>query len=327
MTFYLIIGISSFLISLLGTRLTILALRKRLMFMDRPNLRSNHKIPTPRGGGIAVVFAILVGLLIAGVGYSIVIALLLLAAISMLDDLINVPAWVRLLVQIFAVSIPLSVMDPLFGGVLPGWLDKLVTGILWVWFINLFNFMDGIDGISAAEMICIGLGLCLVIAIFGVFPGDLFAYGLVVATAGFGFLWWNWHPARIFLGDVGSIPIGFIIGYLLLLAVQHGFVYAAIILPAYYLADSTITLGRRIWQKKKIWVAHSEHYYQQAVRKGHKHSSVVRYIIGINFLLIYLAVASAIESEIAIFHISMAYLSVFMLLGFFAHTKPHDDHL
>jgi len=324
--FYVALSLSVFLISLLGTRLTIIALRKRAAFLDRPNLRSNHQTPTPRGGGIAVVMALIIGLLAADVGYSIIIAMFLLAAVSLMDDLISVPPLVRLLVQIMAVSLVLIQMPPVWGGSLPLWLDRSIIAILWIWFINLFNFMDGIDGLAASEMIGIGMGFCLLSAFDGAFPHALFAYSLIVAAAGCGFLWWNWHPAKIFLGDVGSIPIGFLLGYLLLLAATSGYLFAALILPAYYLSDSTVTLAKRLYQRKKIWVAHSEHYYQQAVRRGRKHDTVARYIFGINILLIFLATLSVIHPHLAILHLFVAYLAVFTLLAFFAHAPAHPHH-
>ena len=191
--------------------------------------------------------------------------------------------------------------------------------------INLFNFMDGIDGLAATEMIGVGIGFCLLSAFAGVtFPHALFAYNLILAAAGCGFLWWNWHPAKIFLGDVGSIPIGFLLGYLLLLAANSGYLFAALILPAYYLSDGTITLARRLWQGKKIWVAHSEHYYQQAVRRGRRHDTVTRYIFGLNILLVFLATLAVINPRIAVIHLAVAYLAVFMLLGFFAHAPHHE---
>lgn len=325
MTFYILLGFSAFLISLLGTRLSILALRKRNLLLDHPNLRSNHRMPVPRGGGIAVVMAMIINLMIADINYGIVLALFILAAVSLLDDLIGVPAIVRLLVQIAGVSVALGLMPiTLFDGYLPEWLDKLVIGVLWLWFINLFNFMDGIDGLSASEMICISVGLCLIIAVAGTFPSNLFLYGLIVAGAGCGFLWWNWHPAKIFLGDVGSIPIGFLLGYLLLLAVDAGYGIAVLILPAYYLSDSTIILFSRLWRGKKIWVAHSEHYYQKAVRSGRSHDSVARYVFGVNLLLILLATMSVLNPPLALLFLALAYMLVFMLLGFFAHSS--DGH-
>lgn len=326
MTFYITLSLSAFLISLLGTRLLILALRRRPVLVDIPNLRSNHTRPTPKGGGIAVVMALVICLLVADLDYSIVLSLLLLTAISLLDDLIGVPISVRFLVQVIAVAIPLSAMQLAFNGFFPIWFDKLLIGIFWVWFINLFNFMDGIDGISAAETVCIGIGLCFPAALTGAFPNALSTYALIVAAAGFGFWWWNRHPAKIFLGDVGSVPIGFLLGYLLLLAAMQGYIYAAVILPAYYLGDSTVTLLRRLYQGKKIWQAHSEHYYQRAVRGGWRHDQVVRYILGCNLLLLLLATLSILNPEVAWVHLAMAYLIVCMLLGFFAHNNPSAAH-
>jgi UDP-N-acetylmuramyl pentapeptide phosphotransferase/UDP-N-acetylglucosamine-1-phosphate transferase len=326
MTLAIILAFSAFLISLLGTRLTILALRQRSVLIDRPNLRSNHKSPTPRAGGIAVVMSLIICLLVVDINYAVILALFLLAAVSLLDDLIGLPQWVRLLVQVLAVTIALGLMHTsLFGGLLPPWLDKLVIGVLWIWFINLFNFMDGIDGIAGTEMVGIGAGLLMINVMLGIFPNLLSYYGIILAFAGCGFLWWNWHPAKIFLGDVGSVPIGFLTAYFLLLTAEAGYGYSAAILPAYYLADSTITIARRHWHGKKIWQAHSEHYYQRAVRGGRKHSSVSRYIFGINLLLILLSTLSALNRSLGIFYLGTAYMAVFMLLGFFAHTRP-DTH-
>lgn len=317
-----ILTLSCFLITLIGTKLMILALRKRTVLVDIPNLRSNHKIPTPKGGGLAVVMALVICLLVADANFSIVLSLLLLAAISLLDDLISVPVLIRFLVQIIAVAIPLSGLSaPVFSDLLPIWVDRGIAALLWIWFINLFNFMDGIDGLAGIEMFCIGFGLCLPAVLVGTFPDSLSVYGLLALTAAAGFLWWNWHPAKIFLGDVGSIPIGFFLGYLLLLAFQHGYFYCAAILPAYYLSDGGITLLRRLRRGEKIWVAHSEHYYQKAVRSGRSHATVTRYIFGLNLLLVMLSALSVLDPALASIHLAIAYLAVFMLLGFFAHES------
>lgn len=323
MTFEIILALSAFLISLVGTRLTIVALRKRTVLMDFPSLRSNHAAPVPRGGGVPVVFALVICLLLADVSYVVVLGIFLLAAVSLLDDIIGVPIWVRLLVQILAVGLVLSIWKvPVIGHGLPLWLDKLILAVLWMWFTNLFNFMDGIDGISAAEMVAIGAGLCFVTVMAGAFPHTLFSYGVIIAAAGAGFLWWNWHPAKIFLGDVGSIPIGFMLGYVLLVAAAKGFVWPAVILPAYYVLDSTITITKRLLQGKKIWLAHSEHYYQQAVRAGIPHGTVAQYIFGVNILLIFLAVRAVIDPDLAAFHACVAYVVSLLLIFFFARAKP-----
>lgn len=327
MVFYSVLALCAFLLSLLGTRLMILFLRRRTVLLDIPNLRSNHRIPTPKGGGLAVVMALVITLLVAKISYVIILSFLLLTAISLLDDVIGIPVGLRFSVQAMAVAIVLASMpDLLVGDYLPSWLGKMIIGLGWLWFINLFNFMDGIDGISATEMICIGLGVCFPAVLLGNFPDPLSVYGLLVVAVACGFIWWNWHPARIFMGDVGSIPIGFLLGYLLLTAVHQGYLAVAVILPAYYLSDATITLLRRVYRKEKIWVAHSEHYYQKAVRAGRSHEAVVRYIFGTNLLLILLATFSVIYPELSMLYISLAYLSVFMMMGFFAYSKPqHDD--
>ena len=325
--FYSAVALSAFLISLLGTRLMILALRKRTVLLDIPNLRSNHRAPVPKGGGIAVVISLIICLLVVDIDYGIVLSLLLLAAVSLLDDLIGVPIVIRLCVQIIAVTVALSGMpDFVSASVLPNWVIHCFVGLLWVWFINVFNFMDGIDGISASEMISIGIGVAVPVVLLGDFPSVLSNYGLIVASAAFGFLWWNWHPAKIFLGDVGSVPIGFLLGYLLLLAFTHGYHFTAIILPAYYLSDASITLIKRAYRRQKIWQAHSEHYYQQAIRKGKSHEFVVRCIFGINLLLILLAVQATLTPELGLFHTATAYMIVWMLLGFFAHINFSQSH-
>lgn len=326
MTFYIVVSLSAFLISLLGTRLTILAMRKKVVPFDPASLRPNYHKPPLKGGGIAVVMGLIICLLVADINYAIILATFMLAAISLLDDLIRVPLLVRLLVQVLAVLIALSVMKlPLFGDMLPLWLDRTVTALLWVWFINLFNLMDAVDGVSATEMIGIGMGLCLITVMSDTFPNALSTYSLIIASAGCGFLWWNWHPAKILLSEVGSIPIGFLLGYLLILAATHGYPYAAAILPAYHVADATITVLRRMYQGKKLFAAHTDHYYQKAVHGGRRHDSVARYIFGINFLLIFQATFSVIDPALAIFYVALAYASVFMMLGFFDHTA-HDPN-
>jgi len=327
MTFYIVLSLSAFLISLLGTRLTIVALRKKVVPFDPASLRPNYQKPPPAGGGIAVVMGLIICLLVADINYAIILATFMLAAVSLLDDLIRVPLFIRVLVQTLAVLIALSVMNtPVFAGMLSPWMDKAVTAILWVWFINLFNLMDGIDGISATEMIGIGMGLCLITVMTDTFPNALSTYSLIIVAAGSGFLWWNWHPAKILLGEAGSIPIGFLLGYLLILAATSGYPYAAAILPAFHVADATITVLRRLYNGKKLFAAHTDHYYQKAVRSGRRHDSVARYVFGINFLLIFQATFSVIDPALAIFYVALAYASVFMMLGYFDHNAHDPDY-
>ncbi len=152
--------------------------------------------------------------------------------------------------------------------------------------------MDGIDGIAGVETASLGLGVALVAATAGLSPVFL-TFGLVLFGAALGFLWWNWHPARIFLGDVGSVPLGFLLGWLLLSLAAKGQWAAALILPLYYLADTSLTLTKRCLKGEKIWQAHREHFYQLAVKRGLSHAQVVGHVLGINVLLVVLAVMAA----------------------------------
>ncbi len=286
----------------LGATYGVLRLLRRRAVLDHPTPRSSHTVPTPRGGGLAVV-AVVVPVwaaagLDAGAPLPEVLALaggaVALAVVSWFDDLAGLtPPW-RLLAQAAAVAVVLAAMPahgPFFGGLLPPGVDLLAAGLLWVWFINLFNFMDGIDGIAGAETAAIGVGVALVAAAGGL-DGTLALYGLSAAAAALGFLWWNWQPARIFLGDVGSVPLGFLLGWLLLALSAHGHWAPALILPLYYLADATVTLGRRALRGEPLWRAHRQHFYQLAVQRGLGHGAVVLRVVAADVVLIVLAVVA-----------------------------------
>src|SRR3546814_9909535 len=122
-------------------------------------------------------------------------------------------------------------------------------------------------------------------------PAALFL-GASIAAAAAGFLWWNWHPAKVFLGDVGSVPLGFMLGWLLLGLAAAGHWAPALILPLYYLADATITLACRALRRERVWRAHREHFYQRAVQRGRSHATVSRAVFGVNACLAALALAS-----------------------------------
>lgn len=320
MTFSILVALSSFLLCLLGTRITILALRQRAAMLALPG--EKEKVPT--GGGVAVVMALVIGLLVADLPYAVALSVFLLAALSLMDDVIGVPGFVRILVQLLAVLIPLSMMEPVFG--LPPLLDKGLVVVLWLWCINLFDLMDGIDGITPTEMIAVGMGLALVVIVADAFPAPLARYGLVLFGVACGFMWWNWYPAKIKLGEVGTVPVGFVVGYLLLLAVREGYGYAAAILPAYYFSDATITMLYRVSKGKQAFRRHSEYYYRAAMSKGRRADTVTRYVFGLNMLLILLATFTVIDEELAIFYVGLAYMAVFMILGFFAYSPHNPRH-
>ncbi len=280
----------------------VLKVLRRRRILDHPNERSSHQNPTPRGGGIAIVAVVLaaaalIALLAAPAPaglWPVLAGAGLLAGISWLDDLKRISALPRLAAQIAAVAAGLALLPAenlVFQGLLGELPDRLLTGLVWVWFINLFNFMDGIDGIAGVEAACIGAGLFMVLQGLGSHAG-LGLIALAISGAALGFLWWNWQPARIFLGDVGSVPLGYLLGWLLLSAAAAGAWAPALILPLYYLADASLTLVRRLLRGERIWAAHRQHAYQRAVRGGMSHARVVRLIAAGNVALIGLAVVA-----------------------------------
>ena len=226
---------------------------------------------------------------------AVLAAALGLAAVSWIDDLRSLPPLIRLAAQGLAVAVgTASLLDDgfFFQGLAPGWLDPLVAALGWIWFVNLFNFMDGIDGITGVETACVGGGAALVAFLAPETAGLTPVFGLTLAAAALGFLVWNWHPAKIFLGDVGSVPVGFLLGWILFDLTAAGLWAPAIILPLYYLADATITLARRALRGEKIWRAHREHFYQRATQNGKSHAEVSRMILAANVVSVALAVAA-----------------------------------
>ncbi|HYD64424.1 glycosyltransferase family 4 protein [Azospirillum sp.] len=279
----------------------VLAYLRHRAILDHPNDRSSHTIPTPRGGGWGVMLTVLPAWALVGVWTGnpvqvvpVLAAAAALMAISWIDDRRGLGAGPRFLTQVAAVAVGLAALpadQPVLQGWLPLWLDRALAGFAWLWFVNLFNFMDGIDGLAGSEAATVGGGLALVAALAGLDPA-LGLYGLAVAGAALGFLGWNWHPAKVFMGDVGSVPLGYLLGWLLLGVAAHGYWAAALLVPLYFLADATITLLRRASEGKKVWQAHREHFYQKATQRGRTHAQVVLAVLAANAALVALAAAS-----------------------------------
>lgn len=277
-------------------------LRRRAV-LDIPNARSSHDEATPRGGGIAVTGGILLGL-VAWLTLRpdpflplLLLGMLALALVSWLDDRRGgLPVGLRLGVQCLGIGIALALLPAqltVTQGLLPVWLERAVLFFGWVWFVNLFNFMDGINGITGIEMITVGIGAVLVATLHG--QGAMAVPGLIVAAAALGFLPWNWGRARVFLGDVGSVPVGYLLGAALLLLALAGHWAAALILPMYYWLDATVTLLLRLLRGERIWQAHRGHFYQQGARKFGSHAAVAGRIALLNVLLVGLAMLSTLS--------------------------------
>lgn len=282
--------------TVLGTR-KVLAYLQRKQILDLPNDRSSHTLPTPRGGGLATTPAMalmLLTLVFGGVSQGALgLGALVLMAVSWIDDRRGLPPLPRFASHALVVALFLLLLrggDGLvFHGLLPAWADYVVAALGWLWFVNLYNFMDGIDGITGVETASLGLGIAVVAALAagtGAWTEQLVPPALAVAAVGAAFLLFNWHPAKLFLGDSGSVPFGFVLGGLLIALALGGQLAAAVILPAYYVADATITLTRRALNGEKVWQAHRKHFYQRAVQGGKRHDQVALAILCANVLLI-----------------------------------------
>jgi len=291
--------------------------------LDRPNERSSHRHPTPRGGGIAVVAVLIVALwaihLANGAPWRMTVIMTAelgaLALVSWIDDRRGASMFLRLAVQLAAVTAGLATigLGPVAErlGISP-WLLAVPFAFAWMWFVNLYNFMDGIDGITSVETASIGVGLvALAVVTLGAVAGQGLT-GLALAGAAIGFLLWNWHPARIFLGDVGSVPLGYLLGFLLLWAAARGYWRIALILPLYFLADATITLFRRLVRGERVWRPHRSHFYQRAVQRGLGHAAVVRRMIAADIMLI--GCGWAAENGAGDTALSLAFATVLALL-------------
>ena len=287
--------------------LTALALEwlRRRNVLDRPVQRSSHDTPVPRGGGLAVVPLLTVGwIALAALGDSpaeavpVALVACALAAFSFIDDLKGLPVAARLIGHFMAAALGVWLLPygvTVFQGLLPLALDRVAATLLLVWFINLYNFMDGIDGITGIETACLSLGAAWVLTLENGF-GDGSAYlALTALAAAVGFLPWNWHKAKIFLGDVGSVPLGYVMGWLLLLLAVKGYWAPALILPLYYLADATITLVSRMARGERFWQAHKSHFYQRAAARDGDHAAVVTLILAGDLTLLALALLAVIH--------------------------------
>ena len=261
-----------------------------LQALDHPGHRSLHERPTPRTGGLAVLAAIVAGLLAGGwtgplsggVG-GVVAGLAAVAAISLADDRAGVRAGYRFLVHLVAAGLAIGSGAELLAG---GLRLPLVVGVPLAvfglgWMINLYNFMDGMDGFAGGMSVAGFGGLALLAAAQG--PDGFILACAVVAAAAVGFLGWNFPPARIFLGDVGSAPLGYLAG----VGILAGSGLGAFPLPCGllvflpFIADASFTLARRMVSGERFWEPHRTHLYQRLVLAGWSHRRVVLWEYGL----------------------------------------------
>jgi UDP-N-acetylmuramyl pentapeptide phosphotransferase/UDP-N-acetylglucosamine-1-phosphate transferase len=275
--------------------------------LARPNARSSHTKPTAQGGGIAVIAATLASAWLGVVLSSdpagaqliaLTLAAMLLALVGAIDDLRGLGAAPRLAAQILAVGIVIAALPAELRALpqLPWWVERAVLLLGGVWFVNLVNFMDGIDWMTVAEVVPVTAGVTLLGLVAGA-PPLVVVVALSLLGAMIGFAPFNRPVARLFLGDVGSLPIGLLLGWMLLMLAGRGHLAAALLLPLYYLADATLTLGRRIAKREPVWQAHRTHFYQRATDGGFSVPEIVVRVFVLNVSLAGLALVSVIEPD------------------------------
>lgn len=309
--------ILSFALSFLITWLVV-KFSSRLRMINLPNERSLHSVPTPRGGGVAIVITWYIGITIlyfnGFIEKNLFFSLLsgiVLAVIGLLDDIIEIKPSIRLVVQFITAILAFYFLGALRPLIIPAIeinyplfiYPFAIVGV--VWFINLFNFMDGVDGFASIEAIIIS-------GVLFVFSGDILLLVLIAAISGF--LYWNLPRAKIFMGDVGSTQLGFI---LVILGIYYHnsmdfSILNWIMLSSVFWFDATLTIFRRIRNGERISTAHKKHAYQRLVQSGFTHLRLDLYLVLTNILIITLVVlyrecAKEFRIPIYLFSILMLY--------------------
>lgn len=253
--------------------------------MDIPNERSSHTRPTPRGGGLIIVlvslsaYAIYTNLHAQNFSAAYFCGAIIIASISWFDDLYSISTLWRFVVHLIAALIVVvflgefqSLNIPFWGAIKFGFYGKILT-VLWiVWLTNAYNFMDGIDGLAGSQALTAGVGWLIAGSILGLETVGF--YGGVIAFSSLGFLIHNWHPAKIFMGDVGSAFLGYTFAVIPLLSrtenweIGSDLWIVAILLVWLFIFDTILTITRRIFKREKIWTAHRQHIYQRFVEMG-----------------------------------------------------------
>ena len=326
----------AFAVSFLGTRLLRgYALRRSLL--DRPNDRSSHQTPTPRGGGLAIVLSFLAAVVaLAAVGAvpwpsaaGIGGAGFIVALVGFWDDHGHIAARWRLLAHFAAV---IWLLGWLGGPPVPPWLgdsalvQAMVTtaaAIAMVWLINLYNFMDGIDGIASVEAVTVAGGGALAALVAGSEGQAVMPLILIAAVAGF--LVWNWPPARIFMGDVGSGFLGVVLAGLALAAgrANDNLLYAWAILLAVFVVDASVTLMRRALRRERVYEAHRSHAYQRASRHHGRHGPVTIAVALINLVwLMPIALVVAADGMPVPAALALAYAPLLLLALYWKAGTP-----
>ena len=289
--------------------LFILVLRPILMrhLLSQPNARSSHTIPTPQGAGLAVMASVfagcVLGLFFAPAEPSLLGVLVAAAGLTLLgaiDDAYGLSVTSRLTGQALAAIVLVGTLPGelrLFPGLMPANVEDalLVFGIMW--FVNAVNFLDGLDWMMVAQVVPMTVGIA-VLHVLGAVPATVTLLALALLGATLGFAIFNKHPASIFLGDAGSLPIGLILAFMLIFVAKTSLA-AALLLALYTLADATVTLLRRLIASEKVFAAHRTHFYQRGVAAGLSVPQVTARVFLLGLLLAGLAIAAVLANSTA----------------------------
>lgn len=294
-------GLSVLLILLLKPLLT-------RYFLAHPNARSAHSVPTPQGAGLALMAALLsvcVAALLYGIGapppslVPVFAGAVLLTVLGALDDAHALPVAWRFAGQTIAAAIVVLTLPEgfrLLPDLLPLAVERVLIVLGIVWFVNAINFLDGLDWMTVAQVVPMTLGIVILQGL-GMVPASVGLLALVLLGVMLGFAVFNKHPAQIFLGDAGSLPIGFCLAFMLLYVAEAHLV-SALLLALYTLADATLTLLRRIAVQEPIFSAHKSHFYQRAVGRGWRVPQVTAWIFVLGLWLMGLAIAAALAHSL-----------------------------
>jgi UDP-N-acetylmuramyl pentapeptide phosphotransferase/UDP-N-acetylglucosamine-1-phosphate transferase len=291
--------------------LLILILRPLLVrhLLAQPNARSSHSVPTPQGAGLAVMASVFAGCALGlwavqGAEPRIVGILAAAAGLTLLgaiDDAYGLSVSSRLAGQALAALVAVGTLPEglrLFPGLLPAGVEDVLLVLGIVWFVNAVNFLDGLDWMTVAQVVPVTLGVA-VLHLVGAVPANVTLLALALLGATLGFAIFNKHPASIFLGDAGSLPIGLLLAFMLIFVAKANLA-AAVLLSLYTLADATLTLFRRLLAGEQVFAAHRTHFYQRAAAQGLTVPQVTARVFLLGLLLASLAVAAVLAGSLAV---------------------------
>jgi UDP-N-acetylmuramyl pentapeptide phosphotransferase/UDP-N-acetylglucosamine-1-phosphate transferase len=323
-TYMIIICASAAFLSFVGTY-SLRHLSGMFGTLRQPNARDNHKKPVPKGAGIAVMISAISFLCVLGTNGNVLFALTMLTFVSAIDDYKGLSPLIRLVFHVMAAIIIVGQLPTQIAPMIPYAIEYAVLVLGLVWFMNMYNFMDGIDEITAAQttMICLGFIMAALIApnVHNAISYD----SMVIISAVAGFWYFNRHPASIFLGDSGSIPLGALIGWLLISLASKGLWVQALMLPAYYMVDAGLTFAKRLLTGHKPWEAHSQHAYQIYVRSGRAHNFTAKIITIYNIAMLTAFGASFYFPQFKLVALGATYAGAFILYIYFISAKGKNN--